>query len=229
MQNVNWWHYSLRRYYVDTFFETQVAALPSNLLTADIGGNRIDKRGQFNIEQYTSNITYLNVVPDKHPHLIADAARIPVKSAHFELAICGELLEHVYDPRLVVAEIARILKPQGVLLMTVPFLFPIHGDPDDYGRYTPSFWQTTLKTVGFSDIEIGFHGYFYSVTAEFWRQYVAQLPAHSATQRLWRGLNNRLMLRAIRFAQARDRSASIAQHPLMSRFTTGFGIRCIKT
>jgi SAM-dependent methyltransferase len=50
--------------------------------------------------------------------------------------IATALLEHVPYPRLVVREIHRVLRPQGLVFIEVPFLEGFHADPDDYQRFT---------------------------------------------------------------------------------------------
>lgn len=54
------------------------------------------------------------------PVAVADAARLPFADAVFAAAICTEVLEHVDDPRLVFAEIARVVRPGGLVYVTAP-------------------------------------------------------------------------------------------------------------
>ena len=53
----------------------------------------------------------------------ADATRMPYRDSAFDAAICSETAEHIPDDRAVVQEIARVLKPDGVLFFTVPNLW----------------------------------------------------------------------------------------------------------
>ncbi|MER5602431.1 HAD-IA family hydrolase [Streptomyces sp. NPDC002265] len=50
----------------------------------------------------------------------ADAARLPLRDATSGLTLCAELLEHVPDPDAVLAELARVTRPGGLLVLTVP-------------------------------------------------------------------------------------------------------------
>lgn len=70
------------------------------------------------------------------PHIFADGARLPIISASFDGVICLEVLEHVADPSIVVAEIARVLKRGGRAWLSMPFLYPLHDAPFDFQRYT---------------------------------------------------------------------------------------------
>lgn len=51
---------------------------------------------------------------------VADGARLPFRSATFGSALCTEVLEHVDDPSAVLGEIARVLRPGGLLFVTTP-------------------------------------------------------------------------------------------------------------
>ena len=53
----------------------------------------------------------------------ADATRMPYRDSAFDAAICSETAEHIPDDRGVVREIARVLKPDGILFFTVPNLW----------------------------------------------------------------------------------------------------------
>ncbi len=63
------------------------------------------------------------VVPHEvAPHLAlrGDALRLPFATHRFDRVICSEVLEHVADPELATAELARVLKPGGLLAVSVP-------------------------------------------------------------------------------------------------------------
>lgn len=70
----------------------------------------------------------LNVVGDGHA--------LPFKNATFEQIVCSEVLEHLADPHTAVSEMARVLKPGSRLLITTPFVYPLHEAPHDYQRFT---------------------------------------------------------------------------------------------
>jgi SAM-dependent methyltransferase len=53
--------------------------------------------------------------------LKGSATSLPARSAAFDVAMCSEVLEHLHDDEAVVAEIARVLKPRGMTLITVPY------------------------------------------------------------------------------------------------------------
>ncbi len=87
-------------------------------------------------------------------YLLEQGKGIPVASEYFDTVISLNTLEHVYDIHRVIAEIRRVLKPTGKLIFIVPFLFRVHGHPDDYFRATPSYWANFLGEAGFESVEI---------------------------------------------------------------------------
>jgi SAM-dependent methyltransferase len=65
-----------------------------------------------------------------------DLAKIPLRNSSMDCILCIVVLEHTRNPRDVLLEFARILKPGGTLIMVVPFLWEEHQIPHDYFRFT---------------------------------------------------------------------------------------------
>jgi SAM-dependent methyltransferase len=63
------------------------------------------------------------------------------------------VLEHVFNPNEHLSEIYRVLKPHGMLLMTVPFLWNEHEQPFDYARYSSFGIRHLIECNGFEIIE----------------------------------------------------------------------------
>lgn len=77
------------------------------------------------------------------------ATALPFRAGAFDGAVCSEVLEHVTDPTLVLVEMGRVLKPGAPALVTMPFVFHHHPDPDDFRRYSPQGLRQALETAGF--------------------------------------------------------------------------------
>jgi SAM-dependent methyltransferase len=86
--------------------------------------------------------------------LLAPGTKLPASDACYDAVLSLNTLEHVLDLDSVLAEIARVLKPSGRLIVIVPFVFRVHGHPDDYHRGTPSFWHAKLAANGFAAIAV---------------------------------------------------------------------------
>lgn len=72
----------------------------------------------------------LRAMPDEDPAgsagsaVVGDGARLPFPCASFDRVVAAEVLEHVTSDRAVVAELERVLRPGGVLAVTVPRWLP---------------------------------------------------------------------------------------------------------
>jgi len=83
-----------------------------------------------------------------------DGILMPFENDSFEVVISTEVLEHVPNPELYLAEVKRVLKPGGLFFFTVPFLMSLHEVPNDYYRYTPFSLEIIFKKAGFESISI---------------------------------------------------------------------------
>lgn len=128
----------------------------------DVGGSESPYRAVF--EPYVSghfNMEYPPAILDKQPemwdllysvnhlvNLLGDGARLPIRDGSVDTILCTEVLEHVPEPARLVAEMRRALVPGGKLLLTVPFIQPLHELPSDYYRYTPSSLRRLAESNG---------------------------------------------------------------------------------
>lgn len=82
------------------------------------------------------------------PDVFGDGARLPFSDASLDGVTCLEVLEHVPDPAVVIAEIARVLRPGGRAWVSMPFLYPVHDAPFDFQRYTSHGMHRDLTRAG---------------------------------------------------------------------------------
>lgn len=80
--------------------------------------------------------------------IFASADALPFADASFDCVICTEVLEHCRDPRAVVGEIHRILRPGGHAFVSTPFLLHLHEMPYDFYRFTPSALRELSESAG---------------------------------------------------------------------------------
>ena len=84
--------------------------------------------------------------PDYH----AGAESIPLPDASVDTIILTEVLEYLAHPLAVFCELYRVTKPGGYLLISTPFLHPIHGDYwADRARYTPLMLRELVLAAEF--------------------------------------------------------------------------------
>ena len=84
--------------------------------------------------------------------VFADCREMPFEDASFDSVICTQVLEHVNEPKTFLREIARVLKPGGVLLISVPMSWPHHEEPHDFFRYTRYGLDHLLGESGFATV-----------------------------------------------------------------------------
>ncbi len=82
-----------------------------------------------------------------------DGLHLPFAEKQFDALIVTQVLEHVFNPDVFMSEIARVTKPGGHLLLTVPFIWDEHEQPHDYARYSSFALTYLLKKNGFETVE----------------------------------------------------------------------------
>ena len=73
----------------------------------------------------------------------------PLPDAQFPLVLCTEVLEHVTDIDAAFANLRRLTAPSGAVVVTTPFVFPLHMEPYDYRRLTPYGLEQLASTHRF--------------------------------------------------------------------------------
>jgi SAM-dependent methyltransferase len=87
--------------------------------------------------------------------IVADAHRLPIADGVLAGVLGEVVFEHLAEPARVVAETLRTLAPGGRFFFTVPFLFPYHGHPGDYRRWSQQGLQAEFAAFG--DVRCGIH------------------------------------------------------------------------
>lgn len=100
------------------------------------------------------------------PEVLADAKKLPFRSNSFDIALLIQVLEHVDAPDKVIKEASRVLKPNGILVVSVPFFYPLHDMPYDWGRYTETALKSFISQAGLRLVKMKTQGGFF----EFWLQ-----------------------------------------------------------
>ena len=115
------------------------------------------------------------------------------------------MLEHCPEPEIVLKEVFRVLKPEGVFFFTVPFLWNLHEVPNDEYRYTPFSLERHLKNSGFNNIEIKATGGWHAAMAQMLGLWVRRSPMSNA-KRNWLSV---LLKPVIRFLIKIDKTAQV--------------------
>ena len=124
--------------------------LKGNVL--DIGGGKNSNyRNILKCESYSSINIDSKIKPD---FLIKVGEKFPIENDKFDQCLLFNVLEHVYDWDELFNEIKRVLKINGYIRIIIPFMYPIHGAPNDYKRVTSDYLKNFLEEKKFHEIEI---------------------------------------------------------------------------
>ena len=121
---------------------------------------------------------------DVKPDFTWNGITMPFKDASFNCAFGTEVLEHCPDPEIVLKEVYRVLKPDGVLFFTVPFLWNLHEVPHDEYRFTPFSLKRHLKNSGFSEVKIEATGGWHASMAQMLGLWVKRSPMSSSKRNI---------------------------------------------
>jgi SAM-dependent methyltransferase len=160
--------FSFNTYNRAEWVAAEAARLPSGSRVLDVGAGIGQYREMFSHCEYRTQDfgkepgTQGRYVPLDYT---SDITSIPVPDASFDAVLCTEVLEHVPEPIEAVREMARILRPGGVLLLTAPLGSHLHQEPYHfYGGYTPHWYRRVLEACCLELLEIdrnkGFFSFF---------------------------------------------------------------------
>lgn len=78
-----------------------------------------------------------------------DGSSFPFDNESFDSVLCNQVLEHVFQPDDFMREMHRVLRPQGRVLLTVPFIWDEHEQPHDFARYSSFGLRALFERNGF--------------------------------------------------------------------------------
>jgi SAM-dependent methyltransferase len=82
-----------------------------------------------------------------------DGKIFPFSHNEFDSVVANEVFEHVFNPDQFLDEIYRVLKKDGKIIMTMPFVWDEHEQPYDYARYSSYGIKSILENHGFEVLE----------------------------------------------------------------------------
>ena len=105
---------------------------------------------------FTNSRTYVGMEFDSPENrkkskadIFYDGKRFPFENETFDSIVFTEVLEHIFNPDEFLSQVNRVLKNNGNILLTVPFVWDEHSQPFDYGRYSSFGLNHLLIKHGF--------------------------------------------------------------------------------
>jgi SAM-dependent methyltransferase len=121
------------------------------VLTIGAGGevnlllNQYSKKNSFDLVSF-------DIEKKMMPDIMGDICTFDFKEEKYDYVVIVEVLEHLHSPHLAISNIKSILNKGGKIILTVPFIFPIHERPYDYYRFTKYGLEFLFK--GFTNLKI---------------------------------------------------------------------------
>jgi SAM-dependent methyltransferase len=130
------------------------AARSSQGRLLDVGCGSKPYRDLFDVPEYIgleidSEVSRRRGVADAY----YDGTRFPFGDGRFDVVLCNQVLEHVFNPDEFLAEIRRVLVPGGRVVLTVPFVWDEHEQPYDYARYSSFGLRALMARHGLKVVE----------------------------------------------------------------------------
>lgn len=159
------------KYEYDERFDTklrELAAVSRRIL--DVGGGRPFQKRLGGARSLLVGREYLtlDVDPTTHPDVVGDAHALPFADASFDAVLHSSVLEHLHSPWVAAAEMYRVLRPGGVMLGIVPWVYPYHarkGHYSDYWRFSGDGLVQLFSR--FSSVEVTGMGRWWSAMGNF--------------------------------------------------------------
>lgn len=110
-----------------------------------------------NLGSGNSNISHkiinVDIFPYKNTDICCNIANLSFKDNSIDIVFCIAVLEHVPNPEKVVSEIRRVLKKDGVVYLSFPFIQGFHASPFDYSRRTYEGMKFLFKDFKLIDLK----------------------------------------------------------------------------
>ncbi len=119
------------------FFEQALKKLSQRKKILDVGSGKPWQKELAPYKEWFKDSTYetLDNDPNSQATYVADIQKIPLPDESYDGIICKAVLQHVPFPYNAIKEMYRILKPGGLLLAYVPFIYPYHARKNSYHDY----------------------------------------------------------------------------------------------
>jgi SAM-dependent methyltransferase len=134
-------------YVIDKYIKGKI----SNLLDFGCGKSPYKPLISPHVNQYTG----ADIVKNEYAELLIDpeTGKTETYPSQFDCILSTQVLEHVIDPKAYLRESARLLKKEGLLVLSTHGYWIHHPDPTDFWRWTRDGLEKIIKEEGFEIVE----------------------------------------------------------------------------
>ncbi|HLP44243.1 MAG TPA: class I SAM-dependent methyltransferase [Candidatus Nanoarchaeia archaeon] len=126
-----------------------------------------------NLFKFTEYVR-MDIAPGKGVDAVGTIESIPFPDNSFDSIVCTQVIGDVFDLEKAFAEIKRVLKPNGVALITESLLDPLHDEPHDFWRFTEHSLRALSIRAGFTVETVEKRGGFFSIMAQLKARYMIE-------------------------------------------------------
>lgn len=144
----------------------------------DVGCGQKPYQALFEVDQYIG----IELEGGTHDYegsladLFYSGGKLPLQGESFDWVLCSEVLEHVAEPITLLEEMNAILKKNGKILLTCPFVWDEHEVPNDFARYSSFGISEMMTKAGFEVNQVhkssNFLAAVFQLSAIYVRQYI---------------------------------------------------------
>jgi SAM-dependent methyltransferase len=140
-------HYIVLSFIHDWLVHTALPAAQGTMLDYGSGGQPYRALFESKVGRYIA--ADVQSTPGRQVDVIlTPGARVPMDDASVDTVLSSQTLEHVADPLFYLQECQRLLRPEGVLILTAPMQWRHHEIPHDYYRFTRYGLQGLVTRAG---------------------------------------------------------------------------------
>lgn len=112
---------------------------------------------------------------DEYIDLYYDEKHIHLDNGSIDCIFTSEVFEHIFNIDEIIKELNRVLKKEGKILITTPFVWDEHEKPYDFARYTSFRIRYLLEQNGFKVISMKKTNNYVETIFQMWNAYLIEL------------------------------------------------------
>lgn len=130
-----------------------LSTCPVQGVVIDLGGDR--RSGYHELLRGAERFETVNIAGEPAPDHAFDLEKpFELGSASYDTVLALNIMEHIYNHEQFLSECRRVLKPEGMLVLAVPFLMQVHPSPKDYYRYTEQALRALCEKAGLQNVRV---------------------------------------------------------------------------
>ncbi len=135
------------------FLEGEFSQIPEGARVLNVGaGGVIGEMLDVHAGARSLDVLSIDIDSARGPDIVGDISDHDFGERRFSAVVMSEVLEHIRTPEKAIQAAHAVLEPGGRLILSTPFIFPIHDRPHDYYRFTRYGLEWLLRD--FSEVTV---------------------------------------------------------------------------